>query len=79
MNGVCARVQEHVNWVLEANHRVVEKDHTVLLNWSERTLPILRQIAESRATGYKVPLSLSIPPRLVYHTTTTTTGTTATR
>lgn len=36
-----------------ANHRVVERGHTVLLNWSERTLPILRQIAESRGSGYK--------------------------
>jgi hypothetical protein len=50
---ITSSIEEHVQWVLEANHRVVERGHTVLLNWSERTLPILRQIAESRATGFK--------------------------
>ena len=48
---ITSSIEEHVHWVLEANHRVVERDHTVILNWSERTLPILRQLAESRRTA----------------------------
>eukprot|EP00802_Teleaulax_amphioxeia_P001699 Tamp_01701.p2 GENE.Tamp_01701~~Tamp_01701.p2 ORF type:complete len:388 (-),score=53.75 Tamp_01701:2603-3766(-) len=51
---ITSSIEAHVEWVLEANHRVVEKDHTVILNWSERLLPVLRQLAVARAAnGYK--------------------------
>ena len=33
---------------MHADFRVMEKDHTVILNWSQRTVPILRQIAKTR-------------------------------
>ena len=48
---VTATIEQQVDYLMEANYRVMEKDHTVILNWSERTLPVLRQIAETR--GYK--------------------------
>jgi len=48
---ITATIEQQVDFLLAANHRVVEKDHTVMLNWSERTIPIIRQIAETK--GYK--------------------------
>jgi hypothetical protein len=30
---------------MHADFRVMEKDHKVILNWSQWTVPILRQIA----------------------------------
>jgi len=45
---ITSTIQEQVDYLLQANHRVVEKDHTVILNWSERTIPVLRQIAMTR-------------------------------
>lgn len=48
---ITATIEQQVDYLLEANHQVVEKDHTVILNWSERTIPIIRQIAQTK--GYK--------------------------
>jgi len=44
-------IEQQVDYLMDANYRVMEKDHTVILNWSQRTVPILRQIAKTR--GYK--------------------------
>lgn len=45
---ITSTIQEQVDYLLQATHRVVEKDHTVILNWSERMIPVLRQIAMTR-------------------------------
>ena len=33
------------------NFRLVEHDHTVLLNWNEKTVPVLRQLAAAQRDG----------------------------
>lgn len=45
---ITSTIQEQVDYLLQATHRVVERDHTVILNWSERMIPVLRQIAMTR-------------------------------
>lgn len=32
--------------VRRGNHRVVERRHTVMLNWNKQTLPVLQQVRE---------------------------------
>jgi hypothetical protein len=39
------REEEEVDYLMHADFRVMEKDHKVILNWSQWTVPILRQIA----------------------------------
>ena len=45
---ITSTIQEQVDYLLQATHRVIERDHTVILNWSERMIPVLRQIAMTR-------------------------------
>lgn len=42
---VTSSISVGLEGILEGNHKVVEKGHMVILNWNDKTVPMLRQVS----------------------------------
>jgi len=51
---VCDEIQDMVHEVKTGNQRVVESDHTVVLNWNDQGIQLLKQMAIAKEEGRKL-------------------------
>uniref|UniRef100_A0A7S4JJQ3 CASTOR/POLLUX/SYM8 ion channel conserved domain-containing protein n=1 Tax=Guillardia theta TaxID=55529 RepID=A0A7S4JJQ3_GUITH len=52
---ITSAIEVALSSALSGTHKIVERDHIVMLNWNDKTIPMLRQI-EAAASDGRIPL-----------------------